>query len=292
MSGQVITARTGINTQLTISLILLVSAAQAAPEPPFRLPAIAGLDSSPAIRLASELYTEGNMTACETECRRVLLAEPGNGPAALLRAMAASRSGASSTNDLAGLCGDRELAGDIRTIARCELADALLRAGKVGAAFREYRQVFQSTRSHALLRRCGPALTLLTRDDPSLAAGAPELVAQLATGAEIWERRHAKTARTERPRRRSRVAMPIAWIIALYRSQVSPAIGDRCSLTPSCSEFALRALRKHGLVGLAIYADRAVREPDVVKARKNPVYTDGRRRYPDPLEDHDSWMER
>jgi len=99
--------------------------------------------------------------------------------------------------------------------------------------------------------------------------------------------------RTTRPTRgwRRVLTYPARLLIRFYRVQISPAIGQRCSLHPSCSEYARQALLKHGPLGLAMYADRAVREPRVVAERKNPVTRNGRRLYRDPLEEHDYWLE-
>jgi len=91
-------------------------------------------------------------------------------------------------------------------------------------------------------------------------------------------------------RTRFLLTAPVRWAILLYRAQIAPALGRRCSLLPSCSEYTLQALGRHGLLGIAMYADRAVREPSVVAEARNPVFERGRRRYADPVEAHDWWM--
>ncbi|MBN1558006.1 MAG: membrane protein insertion efficiency factor YidD [Lentisphaerae bacterium] len=90
--------------------------------------------------------------------------------------------------------------------------------------------------------------------------------------------------------RRGLVARAGHAVVGFYRSQISPAIGRRCSLHPSCSEYACRALDKHGLLALPLIADRAVREPGVVAAQADPVTINGRRLYRDPLDAHDAWL--
>lgn len=35
-------------------------------------------------------------------------------------------------------------------------------------------------------------------------------------------------------------------LIRFYRYFISPLLGDRCRFDPSCSEYAVEALRKHG----------------------------------------------
>ena len=83
---------------------------------------------------------------------------------------------------------------------------------------------------------------------------------------------------------------PLRWILLLYQSQIRPALGRRCSLHPGCSSFMMESIRRHGPLGVAMYTDRAVREPSVVQEKKKIVYVNGRRAYSDPVDDHDWWM--
>ncbi|MCL1920955.1 MAG: membrane protein insertion efficiency factor YidD [Kiritimatiellaeota bacterium] len=90
---------------------------------------------------------------------------------------------------------------------------------------------------------------------------------------------------------REAVALPARAFITLYRTQVSPAIGDRCNLEPSCSEYFVQAVKAHGALGIPLIADRFFREPSVHAAAAKPVVMpSGRIRYADPLSDHDFWM--
>ena len=90
---------------------------------------------------------------------------------------------------------------------------------------------------------------------------------------------------------REAAALPAKALITFYRTQVSPAIGERCGLEPSCSEYFVQAVRKHGPLGIPMMADRFFREPTVFAAAEHPVIMpNGRIRYADPLSDHDFWM--
>ena len=40
---------------------------------------------------------------------------------------------------------------------------------------------------------------------------------------------------------------PVCWLIKCYRWFISPVLGPRCRHLPTCSEFALEALERHGL---------------------------------------------
>ena len=42
------------------------------------------------------------------------------------------------------------------------------------------------------------------------------------------------------------LAWPLLALVWLYRILISPWLGNNCRYEPSCSKFALEALRKHG----------------------------------------------
>ncbi len=41
-------------------------------------------------------------------------------------------------------------------------------------------------------------------------------------------------------------AWPLLALVGLYRLLISPWLGNNCRFQPSCSEYALEALREHG----------------------------------------------
>jgi len=83
---------------------------------------------------------------------------------------------------------------------------------------------------------------------------------------------------------------PARWIVSLYRNQISSAIGQRCTLEPSCSEYFRQASNRHGILGIPIIADRFVREPTVNSEKEKPVFVNSLLRYRDSLDEHDFWM--
>jgi uncharacterized protein len=44
------------------------------------------------------------------------------------------------------------------------------------------------------------------------------------------------------------LGLPLIALIKLYQWVISPAIGPRCRFTPSCSQYAIGALKKYGLI--------------------------------------------
>jgi uncharacterized protein len=43
------------------------------------------------------------------------------------------------------------------------------------------------------------------------------------------------------------LSLPFIALIKLYQWIISPILGPKCRFTPTCSDYALEALRKHGV---------------------------------------------
>ncbi|MDP3511561.1 MAG: membrane protein insertion efficiency factor YidD [Sulfuritalea sp.] len=46
---------------------------------------------------------------------------------------------------------------------------------------------------------------------------------------------------------RSLLVQPLLLLIRAYQLAISPMLGNRCRFYPSCSEYSMEALRRHGL---------------------------------------------
>ncbi|NQT93649.1 MAG: membrane protein insertion efficiency factor YidD [Lentisphaerae bacterium] len=145
----------------------------------------------------------------------------------------------------------------------------------------------------------GDLFLVKTITDARLGNAATGTLARLAKDTELDaalrnlaenELQKARSKRRSRPGGMHWTMQPVRWFLLFYQRQIRPAIGQRCSLDPGCSSFTMEAIRRHGLLGIAMYADRAVREPSLVQEKKHTVYVKGRRRYSDPVDDHDWWM--
>ncbi len=44
------------------------------------------------------------------------------------------------------------------------------------------------------------------------------------------------------------LSYPFIFVIRLYQYVLSPAIGPKCRFTPTCSQYAVHALKKYGLL--------------------------------------------
>lgn len=54
--------------------------------------------------------------------------------------------------------------------------------------------------------------------------------------------------------------VPLIGLLTLYRYAISPLLGSNCRFHPSCSVYAMEALRKHGLfTGLRLTIWRVLR---------------------------------
>ncbi len=56
------------------------------------------------------------------------------------------------------------------------------------------------------------------------------------------------------------LSLPFIWLIKLYQWGISPILGPKCRYTPTCSHYALEALKKYGLFkGFWLSVKRIVR---------------------------------
>ena len=77
--------------------------------------------------------------------------------------------------------------------------------------------------------------------------------------------------------------------VKFYQHFISPVIGSRCPMYPSCSAYSIEAIEKHGaLIGFVMTADRLIHE--VNEQDHAPVIKkEGRWRYYDPVSNNDFW---
>lgn len=245
-----------------------------------------------ALELATDLFKKNEWELCRRECRRALLEN--QSPAErflLLETMAAVRTGADPA-----VC-RRLLEGIISTnanrqataIAAYELGRLQWQAEQPGAALESFQLAFHTTTNKTLFLHSSCAMFQLFQEHRELKKGREGLLSQITTSRSEYYA--ALFSATKKPDPANGPPEAPGWIIQFYRTQISPAIGDRCVLEPSCSEYFHQASCKHGLLAVPMIADRFYREPDVSNAKEDPVtMPSGQIRYRDPLENHDFWM--
>jgi putative membrane protein insertion efficiency factor len=78
-------------------------------------------------------------------------------------------------------------------------------------------------------------------------------------------------------------------LLRFYQKYISPVDGERCPSYPTCSQYGLEAVRKHGaLWGLVLTFDRLIHESDEVRIAPLIRVGDSYRCY-DPVENNDFW---
>jgi len=84
-------------------------------------------------------------------------------------------------------------------------------------------------------------------------------------------------------------ATPFIWLLKVYQNFISPLDGDRCNMYPTCSQYSVQAIRKHGpVIGIIMTSDRMIHEAD--EQRLSPAIKIGDRyRWPDSVENNDYW---
>ncbi len=246
--------------------------------------------ADPAWALATDLFAESNWPACRIECARVRLEHPSCSQVRLLDALAGARQGEDPRPALRGLADDPAGLLSVTCAARYEWARAAAQAGDGPGAFEAFRQVAGAADEPAWALRAACSLALLLAERPDLARANPALIPQLRTLRALYTPELLDECRLDHPRGGGPPGGgPGQWLIACYRSQIRPALGERCSLAPSCSEYARQAFAAHGVLAVPLAADRFVREPGVVAAGERIVEREGRRAVADPLADHDFW---
>lgn len=246
------------------------------------------------LELAQQLFQEGNWQGARREAERVLALAPSNQMASLLVITSAARQ--TGVNHGSCLQDARRLAEEGRdptirapasNLAAWILAEQRHEADAWPLARRAFLEAVDAETflsSAGLLAQLAPHRDGSSPDDEAIRL-------QLETLAPILPRRTVSPLARPPPRQYRWASIPGEGIVAFYRYAIRPAIGSRCSLTPSCSEYFKQASRKHPLLALPLIADRLVREPGVVKSEHNPVEQQGHLCYSDPLSDHDFWIQ-
>ena len=247
-----------------------------------------------AIELAADLFAEGDWIACRRECKRILEQKPDDELRRLFGAVCCLRLTNDNASILSTLGSLAQSATNInvRAMAAYELGRIFWLKRDSTNAFVFLRQAFVETSSQDLFLRAGCSLDLLVLDFPNLGKNDPPLFQSLETSRVLWMPEMMKECVLEQKSNGGYLSKPAQWVVTFYREMIRPAIGSRCSLEPSCSEYFRQAGLKHGLLGWPIQADRFIREPSVVQAAERPIPVQDGVRYYDPILDHDEWMKK
>ena len=68
------------------------------------------------------------------------------------------------------------------------------------------------------------------------------------------------------------LALPFIFMIRIYRILISPLLGNNCRYTPTCSEYGIIALKKHGVFkGTFLTVKRIIKCNSLFKGGYDPV---------------------
>ncbi len=246
--------------------------------------------------LAAQLFSEGRWEACNRECKRAEIMQQGSAPLRiqLLGAACAIRMNPADTDKIK----DRLTALSMQTQdvevaagASFEKARLLWQDDLPRQALDSFAFTFQITTNRQLFLMAACSAFLVLDKNQALKTEYPALVQQINTSRALWSGELFGLCRPKKKPSRFQID-PAGWFVHFYRSQISPAIGQRCTLEPSCSEYFKQATARHGWLGVPMIGDRFIREPDVNKYKTKPVLVNGMVRYADPVNDHDFWMKK
>lgn len=81
-----------------------------------------------------------------------------------------------------------------------------------------------------------------------------------------------------------------AAFLSVFRDHISAVDGDRCPSVPTCSAYGVQAFEKHGFfVGWMMMVDRLIHEGKEETAVSPLVYTEGKWKIYDPINNNDFW---
>ncbi len=83
---------------------------------------------------------------------------------------------------------------------------------------------------------------------------------------------------------------PLLYSVKFFQKHISRIDGDRCSMYPSCSQYCINALKKHGyFLGWIMSCDRLMRcGRDEVKLSA-PIHVNNKKLTYDPVSNNDFW---
>lgn len=244
--------------------------------------------------LADALYAEGDWRGARAEAIRRSLADADDTNARLIAALASLRL---DPDDATAAATVRQLAEDgvdedIRARAAYEYGRIRWEAGDPETGYVFLKNAFRYSQNYELFLETAYSLDVLLFRHPDLVPVSDPIRNQLRTVRPLIPLAIRQRAEAPPRARSSLVARAATGPVRFYQSQIGPAIGQRCSMIPSCSAYCMEATHRYGLTGIPMAADRLIRETDHVNYRINPVIVNGQEKYIDPVSDHTGWFRR
>lgn len=247
-----------------------------------------------ATHLAEALYAEGDWAGARAEALRAKLIDPQDEVAHMIHALAALRMNPDDVEaaDRAHLLIQTTDRNDVRARTAYEFGRIRWEAGDPKGAFPLLKQAFGYSDDVEQFLMTAYSLDILLFRHSNVTSADDPVRAQVRTTRPLITIATRQAAAPPPWERRALGARIASAPVRFYQSQISPAIGQRCSMHPSCSAYCIEALREYGLVAIPMTADRLIRETDHVNYQKNPVQVNGETKFYDPVSDHTFWFRR
>jgi len=242
-----------------------------------------------------QLALENNWQSCYIESTRASITDPNNIEIQYYKAISeikTDKNKNSALNNLYKIYTSTNLptSNKIRTISAYEYGLEQWKAGDDEKAFTALTYSFYKTADPELFILSGCSLFQFAGDYPKYKKENPDLYMQINSTRDLWNAKYFNRSKIETHHKDGLVTKAGKGFISFYRTQIGPAIGERCVLKPSCSEYFKQNINKHGLVAVPMQADRFFREPDESHKSDNIVIINDKVKHKDPITDHDFWF--
>ncbi|MDA3797467.1 MAG: membrane protein insertion efficiency factor YidD [Kiritimatiellae bacterium] len=249
-------------------------------------------------KLIKQFAKDANWKNCYVEAMRADISYPENQEFKYYKAMSALKLNKNNEESLETLykiytSTNLPTSNRTKTLAAYEYGREQWKQANDKQAFDGVTYTFYNTKSPELFILSGCALFQFASDFPQYKKDNPDLYMQINSSRDLWNAKYFTLSKVEiKHENTGLITKAGKGFITFYRTQIGPAIGDRCVLQPSCSEYFKQNLNAHGIVALPMQTDRFFREPDMAHRSSNVIIVNGKVKHTDPISDHDFWFEK
>jgi putative component of membrane protein insertase Oxa1/YidC/SpoIIIJ protein YidD len=243
-----------------------------------------------------QLAQENDWQSCYVEATRASIADPKDIEIQYYKAISEikiCRNKKAALNNLYTIytSTNRPTSDKIRILSAYEYGREKWKTEKPEEAFNALTFTFYNTSNPELFILSGFSLFQFAQDYPKYKKEHPSLYMQINSSRDLWNAKYLNRTKIDSHRKDGLITKAGKGFISFYRTQIGPAIGERCVLQPSCSEYFKRNINKHGIVAVPMQADRFCREPDESHKSDNIVIINDKIKHTDPITNHDFWFE-
>lgn len=264
----------------------------------FALTVQTAISNDVTTNLIKQFAKEANWKNCYVEAMRAGISYPENQEFKYYKAMSALKLNKNTEKALDTLykiytSTNLPTSTRIKTLAAYEYGKEQWEQANDNKAFDALTYTFYNTKSPELFILSGCALFQFSSDFPQYKKDNSDLYMQINSSRDLWNAKYFALSKVDIKHDKIGIITKAGQgFITFYRTHIGPAIGDRCVLNPSCSEYFKQNLNAHGIVAVPMQADRFFREPDMAHRSDNIIIVNGRIKHADPISDHDFWFDK